>query len=207
MNKFLLFIASLLLFSLTSCTYFTGVHKKKSDINQTQKEGEQLKKSQEDTYKVGIGDVLEIITWKEPDFSRDVIVRVDGKISFPLLDDIDAAGRTTKEIKDELTEKLKLYVTTPVVSVSVKLAESQKIYIIGEIMQPGEYPLVKRLTVIQALAMAKGFTEWASKSDIALIRTENGNQRIIPIDYDAIADGEDPDSNVVLKADDIILVP
>ncbi len=206
MNKFILFIAFLLLFSLTSCTYFTGFDRKKPDIDQAQKASEKLKEDTE-LYKVGRGDVLEIITWKEPDFSRDVIVRVDGKISFPLLDDIDAAGRTTKEIRDELTEKLKVYVTAPVVSVSVKAAESQKVYIIGEIMQPGEYPLIKRLTVIQALAMAKGFTEWASKSDIVLIRTENGNQRIIPIDYNAIADGENPDSNVILKADDIILIP
>ena len=110
-------------------------------------------------YKIGKGDVLEIITWKEPDFSREAPVRMDGMISFPLLKDIPAAGRTTFEIENEIRSRLNRYVTHPVVSVSVKSQGSKKFYIIGEVQNPGEYPFEKDLTVLQALALSGGLTE------------------------------------------------
>lgn len=161
----------------------------------------------EKIYKVGVGDILEILTWKEPDFSREVQVRIDGKISFPLLNDIQAAGRTTLDIRDEIQTKLQDYVNHPVVSVSIKLAESQKIYILGEVLKPGEYPLSKHLTVLQALALSGGFTEWASKSDIKVLRSEAGQTNTIQVDYDEIEDGNSLEQNISLEANDIIVVP
>lgn len=158
-------------------------------------------------YKVGVGDVLEVLTWKEPDFSRDIRVRMDGKISFPLLDDIQAAGRSTADIKDEIENNLKDYINHPVVSVSIKLPESQKIYILGEVLKPGEYPLAKQLTVLQALAMCGGFTEWASKDEILVIRDEAGETTAIPVDYNDLEAGEALEQNIALKADDIIVIP
>jgi polysaccharide export outer membrane protein len=160
------------------------------------------------TYLIGKGDILEIITWKEPDFSREALaVRTDGKISFPLLEDIQAAGRSPGQVRDEIEEKLKFYVTHPVVSVSVKAMESQKFYIIGEINKPGEYSLAKNLTVLHAIALAQGFTEWAEKDDIVLIRHENGSEKRIEIDFEEVVDGKKPDQNVRIRADDIIVVP
>lgn len=158
-------------------------------------------------YRIGKGDILEIITWKEPDFSREVTVRLDGRIGFPLLDDIPAAGRTSAEIRDELREKLKTYVTYPVVSVVVKASTSQKYYLIGEIAKPGEYPLVKELSVLQSIALAGGFTEWASPGGITLIRREGDVQSRVSIDYHLIIDGQALDQNLMLQADDIVVIP
>ncbi len=158
-------------------------------------------------YLIGKGDILQIVTWKEPDFSGDFPVRIDGKISFPLLDDMQAAGRTTARVRDELTEKLKEYVTHPVVSVAVKSMESQKFYILGEVLKPGEYPLSKNLTVLHAIALAQGFTEWAGKNDIVLIRQEKGSETLMKISYGKIVKEGELDQNVLIRADDIIVVP
>jgi polysaccharide export outer membrane protein len=125
-----------------------------------------------DSYQIGIGDILEITTWKEPDFTReDVLVRTDGKISFPLLNDFPAAGLSPMELKYNIEKGLKAYVSGPVVTVHVRVPVSQKFYVLGEVMKTGEYPLVKHLTVLQAFALAGGFTEWASKKEIILPMT------------------------------------
>ncbi len=162
---------------------------------------------QEEPYRIGKGDILEVLTWKEQDFSREVPVRIDGRISFPLLEDIQAAGRTTLEVRNEIQEQLKAYIKQPVVSVAIKVAGSQRFYIIGEILKPGEYPLAKNLSVLQAFALAGGFTEWASKKEIILIRRESGEDNIIRVNYKNIVRGEDLEANVMLKADDLIVVP
>ncbi|UCF90813.1 MAG: polysaccharide biosynthesis/export family protein [Desulfobacterales bacterium] len=165
-------------------------------------------KASKSAYLIGAGDILEIITWKEPDFTRaEVLVRIDGKISFPLLDDIQAAGLTTLELKRIIEKGLKDYVETPVVTVHVRDPVSQKFYILGEVTRTGEYPLVKNLTVLQAFALAGGFTEWASKKEIILLRNEGGQNRIYRINYKNIVKGDDFDQNLNLRADDTIIVP
>jgi polysaccharide export outer membrane protein len=137
-----------------------------------------------DSYQIGIGDVLEITTWKEPDFSRqNVMVRTDGKITFPLLSDVPAAGLSPMELKYNLEVGLKAYIEHPVVTVHLINPESQKFYILGEVARTGEYPLVKHLTVLQAFALAGGFTEWASKKEIILLRHEGGKDKIYRINY------------------------
>ncbi len=164
--------------------------------------------SAKDAYRIGCGDILEITTWKEPDFSRaEILVRIDGKITFPLLNDIQAAGRTPIQIKNDIEKKLKEYVGNPVVTVSVRSPGSQKFYILGEIARTGEYNIVKSLTVIQAFALAGGFTEWASKKEIILFRTENGKEKIIRINYKDIIKGKDFKNNLRIRADDTIIVP
>jgi polysaccharide export outer membrane protein len=162
----------------------------------------------DNSYKIGAGDVLKISTWKEADFSLEsILVRIDGKITFPLLDDVQASGLTPLQLKKDLEEKLKKYVAAPVVTVSVINPNSQKFYILGEIAGTGEYPLLKNLTVLQAFALAGGFTEWASKKEIILLRNENGKEKIIRVNYKKIVKGEDFRQNVKLKADDTIIVP
>jgi len=161
-----------------------------------------------DAYKIGSGDVLEIVTWKEPDFSRpDVLVRTDGKISFPLLGDVQAAGRTPMEIRREIESGLKAYVENPIVTVTVKNPASQKFYILGEVKKTGEYPLIKGLTVLQAFAIAGGFTDWASKKEIILLRHENGKEKVYNINYKKIVNDKDFSQNISIKTDDTIVVP
>ena len=161
-----------------------------------------------DSYHIGIGDILEITAWKEPDFTRDnVLVRLDGQISFPLLNDFPAAGLSPMELKLNLEAGLKSYVSNPVVTVHIKDAVSQKFYILGEVIRTGEYPLVKHLTVLQAFALAGGFTEWASKKEIILLRHEGGKDKIFRINYKDIAKGKDFRQNLKLQSDDTIIVP
>ncbi len=168
----------------------------------------QEKKSNAPEYKIGIGDILEIVTWKEADFSREeIIVRLDGKISFPLLDDVQAAGRTPVQLKKSIEARLKEFVASPSVTVTIRNAASQRFYILGEVANTGEYPLVKDLTVLQAFALAGGFTEWASKKEIILFRREKGKEKVIRINYKDIIKHKDFSQNVLIKADDTIIVP
>ncbi len=161
-----------------------------------------------DMYQIGIGDILAITTWKEPDFTREnVLVRLDGQISFPLLNDFPAAGLSPLELKYNLEAGLKSYVSNPVVTVHIVDPISQKFYILGEVMRTGEYPLVKHLTVLQAFALAGGFTEWASKKEIILLRHEGGKDKIYRINYKDITKGKDFSQNLKLRVDDTIIVP
>jgi len=161
-----------------------------------------------DSYQIGVGDVLEITTWKEPDFTREqVLVRTDGKISFPLLNDFPAAGLSPMELKYNIEAGLKSYISNPVVTVHLKSPVSQKFYVLGEVARTGEYPLVKHLTVLQAFALAGGFTEWASKKEIILLRHEGGKDKIYRINYKEITKGQDFSQNLKLRADDTIIVP
>jgi len=160
------------------------------------------------SYKIVSGDVLEIVTWKEPDFSREaVLVRTDGFISFPLLNDVQAAGLTPTQLKKSIEAGLKDYVSIPEVTVTIVESGSQRFYILGEVVNTGEYPLVKHLTVLQAFALAGGFTEWASKDEILVLRKENGKDVTIRVDYKEIADGQNLEQNVKIKADDTVIVP
>jgi polysaccharide biosynthesis/export protein len=159
-------------------------------------------------YIIGVGDILDIVTWKEPDFSKDeILVRLDGKISFPLLEDVQAAGLSPTDLKKIIEIKLKEFVASPSVTVSVRNAASQRFYILGEVAHTGEYPLVKNLTVLQAFALAGGFTEWASKKEIILLRKVNDKEIVIRINYKDIIKGKDFRQNVAIKADDTIIVP
>ncbi len=158
-------------------------------------------------YKIGVGDVLKISTWKEEDLSFDaVFVRNDGKVTFPLLNDIQAEGRTTMELKQTIEKKLAEFVEAPTVTVTLANPGSQKYYILGEVQKVGEYPLVKKLTVVQAFALAQGFTEWASKDEIILFRRHQGKEKMIKIDYNDITNAN-LKNDIQLKADDIIIVP
>jgi len=159
-------------------------------------------------YRIGAADVLQITTWKEADFSlKGINVRPDGKITFPLLDDIQAAGLTPMELKQAISAKLKEFVEDPFVTVTVTAMGSQKFYFLGEIARTGEYTLLKSLTILQAFALAGGFTEWASKKEIILLRRENGQEKIITINYKNIVKGKDFSQNIRIQADDTIIVP
>ena len=164
--------------------------------------------NEESAYKIGAGDILRIVTWKEPDFTlEEVLVRIDGKISFPLLNDVQAAGLTPLMMKDVVESELKTFVSNPVVTVTVVTPASKKFYVLGEVQTTGEYDLVKELTVLQAFALAGGFTEWASKKEIILLRRENGKKIVFKINYKDLAKGKNLKQNVLIKANDTIIVP
>jgi polysaccharide export outer membrane protein len=160
-----------------------------------------------ESYSIGPGDRLSIDVWREPDLSRQVAVRLDGKISLPLIEDVVAGGLTCAELRTQLTEKYKQYVDSPVVSVTVLESHSKKIYLLGRVTKPGEYELQKEMTVVQAISLAGGLAEWANASDIRLIRKIKGVERTFRVDYDAIVSGKDVSQNVQLEPDDTIFVP
>ena len=164
--------------------------------------------SRQGTYIIGAGDILEITTWKEEDFSRETVpVRLDGMITFPLIDDVKAEGKTTMQVKAAIEEKLKDYVSEPNVTVHLRASLSKRFYVLGEVMNTGEYPLIKNYTVLQAFALAGGFTEWASKKEILLLRNVDGEEKILRINYKQIIKGRDFDQNVRIQPDDTIIVP
>jgi polysaccharide export outer membrane protein len=161
----------------------------------------------DDDYLIGRGDVLSIDIWKEPELSKQVTVRLDGNISMPLVGDLQAAGFTCTELRAQLKEKFEGYVEVAEVSVTVIQSLSKKIYILGRINGPGEYPLQKNMTILQAISRASGLDQWADTSNIRLIRNINGVEKTFKVDYDAIVSGDDLSQNVILQPDDTIFVP
>ena len=161
----------------------------------------------DDDYVIGPGDILSIDVWKEPDLSKQVSVRLDGNISLPLVNDIEAAGLTLVQLREQLAEKYKDFVDVPEVSVTVIESRSKRIYMLGKVARPGEYPLQKDMTIVQAISLAGGLAEWADASDIKLIRKIKGTEKTFRVDYDAIVSGEDLGQNVQLQPDDTIFVP
>ena len=158
-------------------------------------------------YLIGAGDVLEIIVWREPDISRTVRVRPDGKISLPLADDIQASQSTLLQLKERITEAVAAYVDHPSVYVMLQENRSKRFYIIGKVNAPGEYVLEKDITVLQAIAMVRGFSEWANKDDIIILRRGPQGQFRIEFDYDRVISGKDVKQNIFLNPDDVIIVP
>jgi polysaccharide biosynthesis/export protein len=158
-------------------------------------------------YVIGAQDVLDINVWKEPDVSRVVPVRPDGKISLPLLNDVQAAGLTPSELAAQVTESLKKYVTNPQVTVIVTTINSQRVYILGEVTRPGAFPLLPGMSVLQALSSAGGFTQFAKVKSIFVRRVENGKESKYPFNYRDVITGKRPEQDILLKAGDTIVVP
>lgn len=159
------------------------------------------------TYSIGPDDVLQISVWKEPELSATVPVRSDGKISLPLLNDVQAAGLTPTELAGQIHELLAKYVTEPQVTVIVTQMNSRKAYIMGMVTRQGIIPLLSKLTVLQALSAAGGLAPFAKSKKIYVLRNENGHQVRLPFNYDSVIKGKDPGQNIVLKPGDTIIVP
>jgi polysaccharide export outer membrane protein len=163
--------------------------------------------TQDPNYIIGAQDVLDISVWKEPEVSRVVPVRPDGKISLPLLNDVQAAGLTPSQLAAQLTVSLKKYVTSPQVTVIVATINSQRVYIIGEVLRPGAFPMLPGMNVLQGLSSAGGFTQFAKTKSIYVLRMENGKQQKYPVNYKEVVSGKHPDQDILLKAGDTIVVP
>jgi len=162
------------------------------------------RKAAPDAYRIGPEDMLQISVWKNDSMSRPVLVRPDGKISLPLLNDVQAAGLTAIELKDVLTKRLTEYMPSPEVSVIVTEVRSLKVSVMGEVARPGRYELKSWATVLDVLAMAGGFTQFASRSRIVILTSDGNGMKRIPFNYNKVAGEQE---NFYLRNGDIILVP
>lgn len=158
-------------------------------------------------YRIGPEDVLQVSVWGNDAVSRTAPVRPDGRISLPLLNDVQAAGLTPMELRAELARRLAEYMPNPEVAVSVTEVKSFKVSVIGAVGKPGRYELKSWATVIDVLAMAEGFTEFAARSRIVVLRAEGNRVQRIPFDYDKVASGGGAQANFYLRPSDIVLVP
>jgi len=156
-------------------------------------------------YKIGPQDVLRVDVWKETEISRSVPVRPDGKISLPLLNDVQAAGLTAMELANTITEGLKKFINNPQVTVTVSEINSRRVYVTGEVTRPGAYPLLPNMTALQALTSAGGFTQFSNPKKIYVLRNESGKQAKHPFNYKAVLDGKQDD--IPLLPGDTIVVP
>jgi polysaccharide export outer membrane protein len=157
-------------------------------------------------YVIGPEDALHIAVWREADLTASLPVRPDGKISLPLLDDVQAAGLTPKQLADSITEKLKKYVADPRVTVVVTQINSKRIYLVGEVLHVGATPMLPNMTVLQALSSA-GLNQFANTKRIYVLRTENGKQQKLPVNYRKLVKGEQIEQNYLLQPGDTIVVP
>jgi polysaccharide export outer membrane protein len=158
-------------------------------------------------YVIGAQDVLDVNVWKEPDMTRIVPVRPDGKITLPLINDVEAAGSTPQQLAATVTERLRKFITEPQVTVIVTQINSQRIFVVGEVLRAGAFPLVPGTTVLQALASAGGFTTFANVKKIHVMRTVNGKHIELPFNYREVLKGDNADQNIKLEPGDTVVVP
>ena len=158
-------------------------------------------------YAIGPEDVLHINVWKEADISSSVPVRPDGKISLPLLNDVQAAGLTPMQLAAEITKRLKQFMTEPHVTVIVTAMNSRRAYVMGQVTRQGAVPLISNLTVLQALSAAGGPAQFANTKKIYILRTQGGKQERIPFNYAAVIKGKNAEQNINLEPGDTVVVP
>jgi len=165
-------------------------------------------KPHDDTFVIGNEDVLAISVWKEPDLTKAVPVRSDGKISLPLVGELEATGKTPLQLERDITEKLKSFITAPEVNVIVQQVNSRKFNILGEVNKPGEYPLAASTTVMDAVATAGGFRDFAKKTGVYVLRkTADGQENRLKFNYKDFIKGKDTAQNIKLQPNDTVIVP
>lgn len=158
-------------------------------------------------YLIGPGDVLNISVWKEESLTREVVVLPDGKISFPLIGQVQAAGRSVNDLKLEITSRIIKYAPKEEVTLEVKEVKSMIVYIIGRVNQPGRIELNANINVLQALSIAGGLNPFAKRNQIKVFRNESGKTRILKFSYDDVIDGDNVAQNVILLRGDVVVVP
>ena len=179
------------------------------DKQEGAKQGQSSQGAHSDSsYVIGATDVLAINVWKEPDISRSVPVRSDGKISLPLVGELQAGGKTPQQLEQEITKRLQSYISEPEVTVIVTDSKSQKVNILGMVARPGAYLLTSSTTVLDAIAMAGGFKDFAKQKSIYVLRqAPDGTQTQIPFNYKDVIKGKNPEQNTRLQAGDAVVVP
>ncbi|HEY2471972.1 MAG TPA: polysaccharide biosynthesis/export family protein [Terracidiphilus sp.] len=165
-------------------------------------------KAHDENYMIGNDDLLAISVWKEPDLTKSVPVRSDGKISLPLVGELQAAGKTPLQLERDISEKLKNFITVPEVTVIVEKVNSRKFNILGEVSKPGSYPLTASTTIMDAIATAGGFRDFAKKSGVYVLRkTASGQEGRLKFNYKDFIKGKDVAQNIKIEPNDTIIVP
>lgn len=158
-------------------------------------------------YVIGVDDVLGILFWREKDLSGDVTVRPDGKITLPLLNEVNAAGLTPDQLRAEVTQGASRFIADPNVTVVVRQINSRKVFLVGQVQKPGPYPLTGPTTVLQLLSIGGGLLDYADDKNIMVMRTENGREQAMRFNYKEVSKGRNLKQNVELKPGDTVLVP
>ncbi|HEX7765455.1 MAG TPA: polysaccharide biosynthesis/export family protein [Nitrospira sp.] len=158
-------------------------------------------------YLLGAEDVLAIAVWKDEHLTKEVVIRPDGFVSFPLVGEVQAAGRTVEEVRADIAKRLAKFIPNPNVSVAATKVLSYRIYVLGRVNKPGEFMIGHTTDVLQALSLAGGLTPFASENDIRIIRRVNGEQRAIPVPYGDLKQGKNLERNVLLQRGDVVMVP
>ncbi len=158
-------------------------------------------------YRIGPEDVLHISVWKDDDLDREVLVRPDGGISFPLVGDIQVSGRTPLEVQDEIRNRLARYVPDAEVTVSVEKISGYTIFVLGEVNEPGQHTLGRYVDVVQALTLAGGTTPYASESKIRVLRRQDGREVVYRVNFSDIKRGRALQQNIILQSGDVVVVP
>jgi polysaccharide biosynthesis/export protein len=158
-------------------------------------------------YIVQAGDVLQVAVWKEQELQAEVLVRPDGGLSFPLVGDVQAAGHSVDELRKLLQSRLSKFVPDPVVTVAVKATSGSRIFVVGKVNRPGDFPLSRPIDVMQALSLAGGTTAYADVNDIRVLRREGGRQQVFNFRYDEVRRGRDLAQNILLRSGDTVVVP
>lgn len=204
----LLLASMMMLASADAAQNATAVNNQNDEANTSASDSPSPAISAGDDYVIGSGDVLAVNVWKEPDLSRSVPVRPDGKITLPLIGDIQASGITTKQLQAAIEKDLENYISKPAATVIVQEAKSQKFNIMGEVQKPGEYTLNNPMTVLDSIALAGGFREWAKVKSIYVLRADgNGKSERLPFNYKKVIKGQATAQNIQLKARDTVVVP
>ncbi len=158
-------------------------------------------------YVIQPNDLLEIFVWKEPDLTREVLVRPDGRVSFPLVQDLQAAGITPPELKKAVESRLSQFLTTPEVTIIVKAIQSYKIYVLGKVQTPGGISVPKAVTVLQALALAGGFADYAKEQEMKIIRSIGTENQVFDFNYRDVINNRNTAQNITLRSGDVVVVP
>jgi polysaccharide export outer membrane protein len=198
----------LLTVSLSGEVALAGQSASESSPSTTQAQTTAANRAHNSSFVIGNDDVLAISVWKEPELSKSVPVRSDGKISLPLVGEIQATGRTPLQLEQELSTKLQSFVNSPEVTVIVEEIHSKKFNIVGEVVKPGSYSMAQAATVMDAIAIAGGFRDFAKKTGVYILRkAPDGSQTKIGFNYKDFIKGKNPEQNVKLEPNDTIIVP
>jgi len=165
-------------------------------------------KAHDEGFVIGANDVLAVNVWKEPEISRSVPVRSDGKISLPLIGEVQASGQTPKQLEVEIASKLQNYIAEPDVTVIVQEIKSQRFNILGQVARPGSYLLTNSMTVLDAIAMSGGFRDFAKQKSIYVLRAASGGEQVrLAFNYKDVIKGKHPEQNIVLLPRDTVVIP
>lgn len=186
---------------------FSGCGGRPAPLTEAQAEMAKLTPPDQEGYPLGPEDVVEVSVWKEPELTKQMIVRPDGKISYPLIGEIQASGFTVKQLQEEILKRLQKFVTDVNVTVILLKAQNYKLYVTGKVTKPGEFVVGRPITVMQALAMAGGLTPFAAPGSILILRKAGGKDEVFPFNYKSVSKGTSLEENRVLLPGDVVVVP